>query len=82
MQIHELNEFVGTPANDDYLAIDDGSQTTKVPATSLGVSTVMTAEEARAGTSTASRVITAKVLNDQIDPSVITLYESLGWTQE
>lgn len=35
MQIHELNEFVGTPANDDYLAIDDGTETTKVSAGAL-----------------------------------------------
>lgn len=82
MQIHELTSFSGNPGPNDYLAIDNGSETTKVPATNLGITTPMTAEEARAGTSEEARVISAKVLNDQIDTSVITLYQSLGWTQE
>lgn len=30
MQIHELNTFVGTPGDGDYLAIDNGSETSKV----------------------------------------------------
>lgn len=63
MQIHELNTFSGTPSQADYLAIDDGTETTKVPATSLGVSTQMTLSEAEAGTETAPRVITPAVLN-------------------
>lgn len=35
MQIHELNSFVGTPSSTDYLAIDDGSTTSKIGATGL-----------------------------------------------
>ena len=30
MQIHELNTFVGTPGAGDYLAIDDGDETSKI----------------------------------------------------
>lgn len=30
MQIHELNQFSGTPSTGDWLAIDDGDETTKV----------------------------------------------------
>ena len=30
MQIHELNTFVGTPSDGDFLAIDNGSETSKV----------------------------------------------------
>ena len=63
MQIHELNSFVGAPSSTDYLAIDDGDTTTKVPATSLGVSTAMTQAEAETGTETALRVISPAVLN-------------------
>lgn len=62
MQIHELNTFVGTPSATDYLAIDDGTETNKVPATALGVSTQMTLAEAEAGTETAPRVISPAVL--------------------
>lgn len=62
MQIHELNTFSGTPSSTDYLAIDDGTETNKVPATSLGVSTQMTQAEAEAGTVTAPRVISPAVL--------------------
>lgn len=67
MQIHELNTFQGDPSASDYLAIDDGSDTSKIPATKLGVTAQMTQEEAEAGTSTASRVITPKVLHDSIE---------------
>lgn len=30
MQIHELNQFSGTPGTGDWLAIDDGDKTTKI----------------------------------------------------
>lgn len=35
MQIHELNSFVGTPSEGDYLVIDDGEETTKLDAAVL-----------------------------------------------
>ena len=35
MQIHELNQYTGNPGANDYLAIDNGSETTKIPATGL-----------------------------------------------
>lgn len=35
MQIHELNTYTGTPGNDDYLPIDDGSETRKIAASIL-----------------------------------------------
>lgn len=81
IQIHELDTFSGTPGATDFLPIDNGSETTKVPATNLGITTPMTAAEARAGTVTEQRVISPKTLNDQIDTSVITLFKSLGWTE-
>lgn len=64
MQIHELNNFAGTPTSSDYLAIDNSTTTTKIGATGLGIQTQMTVAEATTGTSTASRVITPKVLHD------------------
>ena len=67
MQIHELNNFSGTPGATDYLAIDDGNETSKIPAGSLGVTTQLTAAEAEAGTVTASRVISPKVLHDYVE---------------
>ena len=30
MQIHALNQFIGSPTDNDVLAIDDGTETTKV----------------------------------------------------
>lgn len=74
MQIHELNSFVGTPSATDYLAIDDGTETNKVPATSLGVSTQMTQAEATAGTVTAPRVVSPSVFKASV--------ESLAETRE
>lgn len=66
MQIHELNTFVGAPSATDYLAIDDGSETNKVPATALGVSTQMTQAEAEAGTVTDPRVISPSVFKSSM----------------
>ena len=78
MQIHELNSFVGTPSATDYLAIDDGTETNKVPATALGVSTQMTQAEATAGTVTAPRVVTPAVFK----ASVESLAETVAETRE
>ena len=74
MQIHELNTFSGTPSATDYLAIDDGSETNKVPATALGVSTQMTQAEAEAGTVTDPRVISPSVFKS----AVIDIFYPVG----
>lgn len=78
MQIHELNSFVGTPGAGDYLAIDDGSETTKVEASNLGVTTQMTQAEAEAGTVTAPRVVAPSVFK----ASVESLAEIVAETRE
>lgn len=64
MQIHELNNFAGTPTSSDYLAIDNSTTTTKIGATGLGIQDQMTVAEATTGTSTSPRVITPKVLHE------------------
>ena len=61
MQIHELNQFSGTPGSGDYLAIDNGTETMKVGADNLGVTTQMTQAEAEAGSITESRVIAPNI---------------------
>ena len=61
MQIHELNQFSGTPGSGDYLAIDNGTETMKVGADNLGVTTQMTQAEAEVGSVTESRVIAPNV---------------------
>lgn len=66
MQIHELNSYVGTPGSSDYLAVDDGSETTRVAADMLGVQTEMTQAEAEAGTSTGKRIITPAVFKSAV----------------
>lgn len=63
MQIHELDTFIGTPSDGDYLAVDDGTETMKVPITSVGVTSEMTLAEATAGTVEAPRVIAPAVLH-------------------
>lgn len=35
MQIHELNNFIGTPGANDYFATDNGTDTSKISATNL-----------------------------------------------
>lgn len=63
MQIHELDTYIGTPSETDFMAVDDGTETFKIPLPNVGVSTEMTIEEAETGTGTAPRVITPAVLN-------------------
>lgn len=70
MQIHELDTYTGTPSETDFMAVDDGIETFKIPLPSVGVSTPMTAEEAEAGTETAPRVITPAVLNSFVESEV------------
>lgn len=70
MQIHELDTYIGTPSDSDFLAVDDGTETFKVPMTSVGVSTEMTSAEAEAGTETAPRVISPSVLNSFVSGKV------------
>ena len=66
MQIHELNTFTGTPGQTDYLAIDSGQETCKIPAGNLGVTDNMTLAEAKAGTETGSRVIQPSVFKQAV----------------
>lgn len=78
MQIHELNTFSGTPSQTDFLAIDDGSETTKVPATNLGVTTRMTQAEAEAGAVTDPRVISPSVFKAAVTSIANTLISALS----
>lgn len=87
MQIHELNTFSGTPSASDYLVIDNGTDTAKVPATNVGTDTTYpTATEAQitTGTSTTASVVTPKLLHDYIleddallSSSTITLWKGI-----
>ena len=82
MQIHELNSFVGTPGAGDYLVIDDGSETTKVEAYNLGVTTQMTQAEATAGTVTDSRVVTPAVFKASVESLAETVAETVAELRE
>ena len=70
MQIHELDTYIGTPSETDFMAVDDGTETFKIPLPNVGVSTQMTIAEAEAGTETAPRVITPAVLNSFVESKV------------
>ena len=78
MQIHELNTFSGNPSQTDYLAVDDGNETMKVPATKVGVSTQMTQAEAEAGTVTDSRVISPSIFKAAVTSIANTLISALS----
>ncbi len=66
MQFHELNTFSGSVSPSTYLAIDDGTETQKIGADSVGVTTAMTTSEASSGTSTSKRVITPVVFKSAV----------------
>ena len=80
MQIHELNTFQGDPGENDFLAIDNGTDTAKIPSSKLGVTTKMTQAEAEAGTSTEPRVVTPKVFRDAVE-SIASSLEVLVLTR-
>ena len=68
MQIHELDTYIGTLSETDFMAVDDGTETFKIPLPNVvGVSTQMTLAEAEAGTETAPRVISPAVLNSFVE---------------
>lgn len=87
MQIHELEVFVGNLDENTFFAVDDGTETAKLSADNI-LPVAMTVAEAALGTETATRVIAPSVFKEavdtimQIDPTVIALYESLGWVQD
>lgn len=67
MQIHELNQYIGTPGEGDVLPIDDGNKTFKIEAAKLGVTTKMTKAEAIAGTETEPRILQPSVFKEIIE---------------
>lgn len=73
MQIHELDTYISTPSETDFMAVDDGTETFKIPLPNVGVSTKMTIEEAKTGTGTAPRVITPAVLNSFVAEKVAVM---------
>ena len=75
MQIHELDTYIGTPSATDFMAVDDGTETFKIPLPNVGVSTEMTIAEAEAGTETAPRVITPAVLNSFVTKESVLVVE-------
>lgn len=40
MQIHELDTYISTPSDTDYMAVDDGTETFKIPMTSVGTTAI------------------------------------------
>lgn len=70
MQIHELDTYIGTPSETDFMAVDDGTETFKIPLPNVGVSTQMTLAEAEAGTVTEPRVISPAVFKSAVDSLV------------
>lgn len=60
MQIHELNQYQGTPGANDYLAIDNGSDTAKISAKDLVNSGI--SNRIWYGTCSTSLATTAKVV--------------------
>lgn len=71
MQIHELNTYDGTPDDSTYLALDDGSETSKVPATDIYPA--MTQSQIMSGVNTVKRVLTAAVLK----PAIIAVAKTI-----
>lgn len=77
MQIHELNTFSGTPSSSDYLIIDNGTDTAKVPATAVGTDTkypTATQAQITAGKSKTPSVVTPAIFNSATKAIVTQSY--------
>ncbi len=72
MEIHELNTFSGTPGNNNYLAIDDGTDTGKISGTNLLAPVNTRIDNIISGVTVDSEVIDARLGADGIT------YGSLG----
>ena len=72
MQIHELNSFSGTPGNNNYLAIDDGSDTGKISGTELLAPVNTRIDNIISGVTVDSEVIDGRIGADGVT------YGSLG----
>lgn len=78
MQIHELDTYIGTPSETDFLAVDDGTETLKIPITNVGVE--MTLAEAEAGTETAPRIISPAVLNSFVTKESVLVVDVVSFS--
>lgn len=72
MEIHELNTFSGTPGNNNYLAIDDGTDTGKISGTNLLAPVNTRIDNIISGVTVDSEVIDARLGADGVT------YPSLG----
>ena len=75
MQIHELNSFSGAPGASDYLAIDDGSETTKIPMAEMAALVVTFASFSSLPVTLSNSSITADMVavkGELSDPSAQT----------
>ena len=72
MQIHELNKFSGTPGNNNYLAIDDGSDTGRISGTEL-----LAPVNARIDNIVSGVTVDSEVIDGRLGADGVT-YGSLG----
>ena len=64
MQIHELDTYTGTPSDSDFLAVDDGTETFKIPMTSVGVPALVV--EVSSFSSLPQTVTNANITSDMV----------------
>lgn len=72
MQIHELNSFVGTPSEGDYLVIDDGEETTKLDASMLSTIAATVATPIAESAATLREVLVLDVASFSSLPQTVT----------
>ena len=81
MQIHELNQFSGTPGSGDYLAIDNGTETMKVPANAAVLAIARTISDAWVDIS-AAKVNLNTTAPSGTDHDLYTAITALGWASD
>ena len=66
MQIHELDTYIGTPSETDFLAVDDGTETMKIPITNVGVEMTLLVVEVASFSSLPQTVTNENITEDMV----------------
>ncbi len=78
VQIHELNDHVGEVSESEYLAIDNGTNTTRIPATAVGITTEITVAEIETGTEEEPRVVAPNIFKQAVNAIMNPIIASLA----
>ena len=82
MQIHELNSFIGSPTSTDYLAIDDGAETFKIPLKDSVLAIARTISDTWVDMTTPRVNLDTTAATGTVDGDLYAAITALGWESD